>query len=105
MAWQDRFFCRDFDSTKIPSMEVIDSIADIIDAFEGPIAITDCSSRKCHCKHESHCATGLAWQDINVSIRDLLNKITLADMENNKKKYNAPSEFAGMAIHVENEVN
>ena len=81
------------------------SIADIIDAFEGPIAITDCSSKKCHCKHESHCATGLAWQDINVSIRDLLNKITLADMKNNKKQYNVPSEFAGMPIHVENEVN
>ena len=81
------------------------SIADIIDAFEGPIAITDCSSRISHCKHASHCATGLAWQDINVSIRDLLNKITLADMENNKKQYNAPSEFAGMPIHVENEVN
>jgi len=80
------------------------SVADIIDAFEGPIAITDCSSHKCHCKHESHCSTGLAWQDINESIRSLLKKITLADMQDNKNKNVLPAQFAGMPINIEHQV-
>ena len=41
MAWQDRFFCRDFDSTKIPSMEVIDSITDIIEYIPSQILNND----------------------------------------------------------------
>ena len=74
------------------------SVADIIDAFEGPIAITDCSSHKCHC------TTGLAWQDINESIRSLLKKITLADMQDNKNKNVLPAQFAGMPINIEHQV-
>ena len=80
------------------------SVAEIIDAIEGPIAITDCSSHKCHCKHESHCSTGLAWQDINESIRSLLTNIPLADMQDNKNKNILPAQFAGMPINIEHQV-
>lgn len=77
------------------------TIASIIDAFEGPISITDCSSDKCKCKVESHCNIGLAWQNINQSIRSLLEKITLSDIHENKKNSFASGYFAGMPINVE----
>ncbi len=77
------------------------SVARIIDAFEGPISITDCSSDKCKCKVESHCNIGLAWQNINQSIRSLLEKITLSDIHENKKNSFASGYFAGMPINVE----
>ena len=41
MAWQDRFFCRDFDSTKIPSMESINGVVDIIEYIPSQILDND----------------------------------------------------------------
>ena len=41
MAWQDRFLCRDFDSTKIPSMESINGVLDIIEYIPSQILDND----------------------------------------------------------------
>jgi len=63
------------------------SAADILDALEGPIAITECSGDDSACEHESHCSTGGAWQKINVAIRNALLDVTLADMYRPKKEF------------------
>jgi FeS assembly SUF system regulator len=57
------------------------TVADIVDAVEGPIAVTECSSdeRGC-CELEGHCPTESNWIRINESIRASLRGITLADM-------------------------
>jgi FeS assembly SUF system regulator len=55
--------------------------AEIIDALEGPVAITECSSLHGACDLESFCRVGLAWQRINRSIRTALQKVTLADLQ------------------------
>lgn len=55
--------------------------AEIIDALEGPVAITACSSSKGLCDLESVCRVGTAWQRINVSIRSALQQVTLADLQ------------------------
>ena len=54
--------------------------ADIIDALEGPVAITECSSHRGSCDLEAWCHVGGAWQRINRSIREALQQITLADL-------------------------
>ena len=41
------------------------SAAAIIDAIEGPVAITECSSNHSACDRETSCSTGNAWQRIN----------------------------------------
>src|SRR4026209_567678 len=41
------------------------SAAEIIDALEGPVAITECSSGAGGCDLESYCRVGMAWQRIN----------------------------------------
>ena len=56
------------------------SAAEILDVFEGPVAITECSTDESHCELESLCQVGGAWQKINGAIRGALTDITLADM-------------------------
>ncbi len=57
------------------------SAAEIIDALEGPVAITECSSVGGGCDLESFCRVGMAWQRINQSIRKALEDVTLADLQ------------------------
>ncbi len=63
------------------------SAADILDALEGPVAITECSADDSACEHESNCSVGGAWQRINTAIRNALTDVTLAQL------HSPPSEF------------
>jgi len=57
------------------------SAAEILDALEGPVAITECSSATGGCELESYCLVGSAWQRINHSIRRALEGVSLADLQ------------------------
>lgn len=61
------------------------SAAEILDALEGPVAITECSSSTGGCDLESYCRVGSAWQRINSSIRKALEGITLADLQSRRE--------------------
>lgn len=61
--------------------------AEILDALEGPLAITECSHDDSHCELESSCQVGGAWQRISRAIRGALDEIRLADL------HNPPAEF------------
>lgn len=52
----------------------------ILDALEGKLALTECSSSHSHCSIESNCRVGHAWQHVNVAIRRSLEDITLAQL-------------------------
>ena len=74
--------------------------AEVIDALEGPVSITDCSASDKHCNIESLCAVGGAWQRINVAIRNALSEVSLADLRNTRLCL--PSfNFAGTPVHIE----
>ena len=60
------------------------SAAEIIDAIEGPLAITECSSDHQQCDIRAVCSVGSAWQSINRAIRSTLVSISLADLKNNR---------------------
>ena len=76
------------------------SAAEVIDALEGPVSITACSTTDHHCEIEAQCTVGGAWQRINVAIRRALRDISLTDLQNSGKR--TPSfDFAGTPIHVE----
>ncbi|HET7923156.1 MAG TPA: SUF system Fe-S cluster assembly regulator [Gammaproteobacteria bacterium] len=53
---------------------------DIIDAIEGPVAITQCSLNHSQCGIESVCGVGHNWQRISLAIRDALRSVTLAQL-------------------------
>jgi len=57
------------------------SVADIVDAVEGPIAVTECSAhQRGSCDLEGKCPTETNWIRINDAIRQALRGVTLADM-------------------------
>ena len=57
------------------------TIAEIIAALEGPIALTECSGHAPgRCGIERLCPVGTNWQRINRAVLDALRGITLAEM-------------------------
>jgi len=56
------------------------SVRDIIDCFEGHIALTECNLEDGHCDQSPVCATTGSWKKINRAVRDALGAISLADM-------------------------
>jgi FeS assembly SUF system regulator len=52
----------------------------IIDAIEGPVAITQCSMSHSRCGIEAVCGIGHNWQRISLAIRDSLSNVTLAQL-------------------------
>lgn len=75
------------------------SAADVIDALEGPVSITECSATDSQCDYETVCNVGGAWQRVNVAIRKALEDVTLIDL----LRVNSPVptlHFGGMPINV-----
>ena len=52
----------------------------ILDALEGPLALTECSTGSGQCGIEHTCSVGRAWQKLNLAIRRSLNEISLAQL-------------------------
>ncbi|MEM8546798.1 MAG: SUF system Fe-S cluster assembly regulator [Pseudomonadota bacterium] len=60
------------------------SAAAIIDAIEGPVALTACSHPDAHCDLATVCGVGSAWQTISAGIHEALAAISLDDMRHNR---------------------
>ena len=57
------------------------TVAQIISALDGPIAITECiDDTPGECSQESFCGVRANWQRINEAIRGALDEITLEEM-------------------------
>ena len=52
----------------------------VLDALEGPFAITECSGEHSSCGLESNCRVGHVWQRVNSAIRRALADVTLAQL-------------------------
>jgi FeS assembly SUF system regulator len=53
------------------------SVAEIIEALEGPIALMECSAGPGHCHQEATCRVRGPWQTIHGAIRTTLAGVTL----------------------------
>jgi FeS assembly SUF system regulator len=57
------------------------TIADVVSAVEGPLALTECSVHDgSGCSIESHCGVRTNWRLINTAIQQALASVTLEDM-------------------------
>jgi FeS assembly SUF system regulator len=54
--------------------------AQILDALEGPVALTECASGVSHCCIEATCLVTKAWQRVNLAVRRSLQEITLLEL-------------------------
>lgn len=57
------------------------SLADIVEAIDGPIALTNCSDTSSNdCCYDSFCQVRPHWQHINTAIRTALDTVKLKDV-------------------------
>jgi FeS assembly SUF system regulator len=56
------------------------TLAEVVEAVEGAIAMTECSGTACGCSLEPGCAVQRNWRLINRKIRGVLDGVTVADL-------------------------
>ncbi len=61
-----------------PAAEI--SAAHIIDAVEGPVALTECATAHSQCGIEHSCQVGDSWQRISLAIRRSLQEVRLTSL-------------------------
>jgi FeS assembly SUF system regulator len=61
-----------------PAQEI--SLAAIVEAMEGPLAMTECSLGDGQCEREAQCGVRGSWQQINHVLDNALRTMSLADM-------------------------
>jgi FeS assembly SUF system regulator len=66
------------------------SAADIIDAVEGPVALTECASGSGLCGIETTCTVGHGWQGVSLAIRRALVGISLTDLVSRSSDFPTP---------------
>lgn len=55
-------------------------IVRVIEAIEGPIAVTECAEEQTACEHETSCGVRANWQRINRAVHDALAAISISEM-------------------------
>jgi FeS assembly SUF system regulator len=56
------------------------SVAEVIAAIEGPIAMTECSVEQGLCNQEDSCELRGNWQRISLAVAEALQQVSLAEM-------------------------
>jgi FeS assembly SUF system regulator len=56
------------------------SVAAIVRAMEGPIALTECALEPGLCSHEAHCHLRGHWRQIGATVEAALDRLSLADL-------------------------
>lgn len=56
------------------------TVPEMIEALEGPIALTHCALHEGACIQEARCDVRSPWQRINRAVHEALSRITLADL-------------------------
>ncbi len=73
--------------------------AEIIDAVEGPVALTECAGGAGHCGIEATCLVGHGWQRISRAIRSALVEVSLDELVRRDAAFAAPDLLRG-ALHA-----
>ena len=67
------------------------SLVDIVEAMEGPIAVTDCTEgARQPCSASNCCCMRVHWKHVNLAIRKALTDVTLEDLINPVGLFPAP---------------
>jgi FeS assembly SUF system regulator len=76
------------------------SIAAVVEAMDGPIALTDCAEGGDHsCRVEQTCPMSGNWDKINRAVRRALEEVSLADMAVPQHKRVTTPDMQPHAVH------
>lgn len=70
------------------------TVADIVEAVEGPIALTACIEAHGECDHEKNCTMKPHWPLINAALRNALADITLTQLRSTPAQPKTEKEVA-----------
>ena len=56
------------------------SLAEIVEALDGPIGLTECSLGHAGCERQSFCEVSRDWQGVGATIDNALRAVSLADL-------------------------
>lgn len=73
------------------------SVAEVLEAIEGPIALTECLEEGPDCGIEAICPTRANWERINTALRGALQGIRLHEMAHDPLEFGAASIQGGDA--------
>ena len=72
------------------------SLAEVIEAIEGPIALTACvDGAEDSCSAQHGCFMSGNWNSVNQAIHDALGRVTLAEMLDPERHFLPPDKAAG----------
>jgi FeS assembly SUF system regulator len=74
------------------------SAADIIDAVEGPVGLTECATTPGQCGIEHTCRVGSSWQRVNAAIRSALQDVKLTQLTGRDPSAIAAPEFGSVLV-------
>lgn len=72
------------------------SVAEIISAIEGPIAMTECSVEAGLCAQEDNCSLRGNWQRISVAVARAMEGVSLAEMAQPLRPTSSPLQITTM---------
>jgi FeS assembly SUF system regulator len=74
------------------------SVAEIIAAIEGPIAMTECGVEEGLCAQEAICGLRGNWQRISVAVAEAMESVSLAEMAQPTKPIENPLHITTQSI-------
>lgn len=74
------------------------TLLDIVEAMEGPLAIVNCVKSPAKCLRNGECAAREIWNRVNVDIRAAMAKITLQEIMDIYRLYNAADDILDYCI-------
>jgi len=75
------------------------SVAEIIAAIEGPIAMTECSVEEGLCAQEAICSLRGNWQRISIAITKAMEGVSLAEMASPVKPAMSPLQITTLSTN------
>ena len=79
-----------------PAREI--SVAKIISAIEGPIAMTECSVEVGLCSQEAVCSVRSNWRRISAAVARAMDGVTLAEMSRPISMVESPLKIATLSV-------
>jgi FeS assembly SUF system regulator len=77
------------------------SVLDVVQAFEGPISLTECSADDNNCEITESCSLATNWTGINDLLLRVLGDITLEDIRNPDVQENLHHQVLDQLHHIQ----
>lgn len=76
-------------------------IIDVVQAFEGPVSLTECTSDDVQCEIMDSCTLSSNWNGINQLLVQVLSSISLQDLRNPKRQEQLIQSTVQMKSYIE----